>query len=165
MFKRVQKKRLVIILSIISLFLIVVVLSNYINPNIEASIQHKYTRVENVEVLQTDWYGNKGLTFFVYTRSSYNEELFCKGHVSKNIFNTETSMEGCVPNSNSENEGAKQGVYGTSEFFGKPMVSGFNLANSEVKVQGKEVKTIIYKDLKAWYIFSPPAEPTFGLDK
>ncbi|WP_227940430.1 hypothetical protein [Alkalihalobacillus deserti] len=161
MIKKLDNKRMLIILSLILVFVIVFILNNYLNPNIEASIKDEYTWMENVQILHTDWYGNKGLTFFVAEGFSDDEEHFCKGYVSKKLFNTKTSWEGCVPLSNSKNDGANEGVYGTSEFFGKPIISGFNLANTPVKVQGQEVKTYTYNDLKAWYIFSPPAEPNF----
>lgn len=165
MFKQIDKKKLLIILSFIPVIVIAIVLNNYTNPSVEASIQNEYTWMEDVEVLQTDWYGNKGLTFFVAKGFSNNEENLCKGYVSKSIFNTKTSWYGCVPISNSSKEGAKTGVYGTSEFFGKPLVSGFTLATTNIKVQDKEVKSYIYGDLNAWYVFSSPAEPTFHFDK
>ncbi|MBB6453844.1 hypothetical protein HNQ94_002295 [Salirhabdus euzebyi] len=111
-----MKKIFILSLSLITIIISLIILNNYLNPNVEGSIKDRYKWMKNVQVLQTDWYGSEGLTFFVAKSLNNNEIDFCKGYVSKNIFQTKTTRRGCVPLSKSI---VNEGVVGTSTFNGK----------------------------------------------
>jgi hypothetical protein len=153
-------KRILIFSLFFLTLTIIFFLHNYHNPKVEASIKDNYKWMENVEVLQTDWYGSEGITFFLSEGFSNNEINLCKGYVSRNIIQTRTSWEGCVPLSNQGDEG----VYGTSTFNGNPLISGFASADTKVRMKGEEVISFTYKNLQAWYAFydkTSPEEPIF----
>lgn len=60
--------------------------------------------MEDVHIIHTDWYVNKGMTFYAAKGFSVKGEEFCEGYVSKNIFRTRTSMEDCVLFTNKSKE-------------------------------------------------------------
>ena len=115
-----EMKMLLFTLCCVAVVVIVisfVLIHNYRTPNDTASIQDEYKWMGDVQVINTDWYGDKGIVFFVAKGFSDNGEEFCEGYASKNIFRIRTSMENCVPFTNKSNEGE----YGTSNFFENPL--------------------------------------------